>query len=120
MSLYLRIICLFLLFGLSPLSGKSQENQQRYFTLKNHTPNTLYDIFLFGAQIDSLASGTVSQGYPFSYNPETDDSMIYCISGGTRYASYLHIPDKDLIKFSYIVKAIQEGVLYVEFSPVYD
>ena len=120
MSFYLRIICLFILFGLMPLSGKSQVHQQQYFTLKNHTQNTLHDILLFGIQIDSLAPGRTSQEYPFAYNPITDDSMIYCISEGVRYACYMHIPDKDLKKFSYIVESIQNEVLFVEFSPLYD
>ena len=120
MSFYLKIICLVILSGLAPLSAKSQEHQQRYFILQNNTQNSLYDIFLFGSQIDSLAPGRASQEYPFVYNPITDDSMIYCISEGVRYACYLHIPDKYLKKFSYIVESIQNDVLFVGFSPLYD
>lgn len=102
------------------MDGNSQENQTQYFSLQNNTTKTLYDIFLFGARIDSLTPGSQSQGYPFRYNPVTDDSMLYCYLGGVRYACYLHIPDKDLRKFSYIVEGVQNEVLCVEFSPVYD
>lgn len=120
MSIFLRTICLLIPIGLIPLNGNSQEIHQQFFSLQNNSPSTLYDIFLFGAQIDSLTPGSQSQGHPFSYNPVTDDSMIYCYLKGVRYACYLHIPDKDLRKFSYIVEGVQNEVLYVEFSPVYD
>jgi hypothetical protein len=92
----------------------AQIDQQ--FKIQNSTEYTFTEIYLFGNRIDSLTPRTVSEWKTYRYNPITDDSMIYCKIGTRRYACYLNIPDKDIDRFSFIIKEIKNEILVVDFA----
>jgi hypothetical protein len=92
----------------------TQLDQQ--FKIQNNTEFTFTEIYLFGNRIDSLTPGAVSEWKTYHYNPISDDSMIYCKVGTKRYACYLHIPDKDIYKFSFVIKEIKNDILLVDFA----
>lgn len=102
------------LVSLISLNGFSEQVEQR-FKVQNNTNHTFSEIYVFGNKIDSLAPGASSEWKIFRYNPLTDDSMIYCILGNTRYACYLNIPEKETSGFTYSIRAIQNDILFVDF-----
>jgi hypothetical protein len=106
--------------GFTILMTSNYKFQNQSFSVKNSTPTTLFDIDIFGIHIDSIPPNTVSSWYDFSYNPNTDDTMIYCNTKGYRYASYVHIPDTEIKKFCYELESIKNQVLLVKFMAVYE